>query len=687
MRIVTALFIFTYLGCFSQSSNFASKAKRLKATFNVHHFYTMDNSEKTSSEIIELFTENLDDRGVILIANDIKKLNEKGSELLVQIEAGKNDYEERAEKIYLSALKRTDSILSALTTKTLNFSENDTVYFLPYNSSIFYSPTLKYHGKRIERFIKSRSYERVLNTDGFEKLTEKEFNTKANEFSKSLIINFQKGIRELIEQSNKTVESTLLNAIALRYDPHSNYFTEEQNNEFKEALSSKVESFGFNLDEDADGNIIISEIEPGGSAWLSNQINEGDFFQSVIIAKTKYSNEDKTIIELVDKIINTEEKEILLIVKKQNGQIRNVKLVKQKVTSEENNVKGYVLKDDIKKVGYISLPSFYTDMDNNNLPGCANDVAKEILKLEKDSISGLIIDLRNNGGGSMLEAMNLAGIFVDEGPLFIYKEKNKKPTLNKDVNRGSIFKKPILVMINELSASASELFSNIVKDYNLGLVVGQTSYGKGTSQTLLPLDTSIINNKSLLEANKDFIKMTDGKFYRLNCSTHQGVGVVPDIFLPKFPSYATVKENQEKFYIKADTVVKKVMFNPNPPINISGVHSKYEERTRSSQEIKRFKQSADSLTAYLNTTQKVLIKFNEYKRYKLEGDKLFNSFESASRLKNPRIICLNNTFDEKLSNYNNQVKTFNEEIVKSIEGDILINESFSILIDLINQHK
>ena len=109
-------------------------------------------------------------------------------------------------------------------------------------------------------------------------------------------------------------------------------------------------------------------------------------------------------------------------------------------------------------------------MEENSLPGCANDVAKEILKLENDTISGLILDLRNNGGGSVKEAMNLAGIFIDEGPLFIIKEKNKRPGLIKDINRGSVFKKPVLVLINETSASASELFANIVKDYNLGVV-------------------------------------------------------------------------------------------------------------------------------------------------------------------------------------------------------------------------
>jgi len=681
MRKLFALLLLLQISCFSQNSNFSSKAKKLIGTFNVYHFYTMDNSEKTSSEITDLFISNLDERGIVLLQADIKKLNEKKGELLSGIQSGSDEYSEKSSKVYLNALKRTDSILSALSTKTLNFSENDTVYFLPYNSSVYFSPSVKYHAERIKRYVKCKSFDRVMNTDGYEKLSEKEFNTKAAEYSKTIISNFQTGLNEQIADANKTTESTLLNAIALRYDPHSNYFNEEQNKEFKEALSSKKESFGFYLDEDADGNIIIAGIEPGGSAWLSNQVNEGDLFQSVKIANLKINNDDKKIAEIENKINSTEEKEILLTIKKPNGQVKTVKLIKQKTTSDENNVKGYVLKQNEKKMGYISLPSFYTDMEDTHLPGCANDVAKEILKLEKDTIEGLILDLRNNGGGSMLEAMNLAGIFVDEGPLFIYKEKNRKPTLNKDINRGSIFKKPIVVMINESSASASELFSNIVKDYNLGLVVGETSYGKGTAQSLLPLDTNEINNKN--SRNTDFIKMTNGKFYRLNCSTHQGNGVVPDVFLPKYPSIAGYKESKEKYFIHADSVVKKVVFAPNKPFDITRVRSASEARINSSSEFKRFKQSADSLITYFNSLYKIPVRFAEYKKHKQEADKLFDSFENASFIKEPKIKCFNNTFDEKLNTYNEQVKQFNADVIKNIEKDIFINESFSILTDLI----
>jgi carboxyl-terminal processing protease len=654
-------------------------------TFNVHHFYWLDNSEKASAEVAQLFIENLDESGYFLLAGDVNKLREAGTSLLEDLSAGKEDYVNLASAIYLNALKRTDSVLSALSKKTLNFSENDTAYFFPYNSNAQYkySADISRHAKRIEKYVKVRCYERALNTEENERLNEKEFNTKAGGFSKTVTGNFQALVRDLIDLAVATTGATLLNAIALRYDPHSNYFTREQNKEFSKALSSRVETFGFYVDEDDDGNIIISHIEPGGSAWLSNQVNEGDFLQSLKAGNTRLAAGVNSLAEIEALLESTEEKNVLLTVKKANGQVKAVKLLRQKIASEDNSVKGYLLQNGALKVGYISLPSFYTDMENMTLPGCANDVAKEILKLEKDSISGLIIDLRNNGGGSMLEAMNLAGIFIDEGPLFIYRERNKKPTLVKDINRGSIFRKPIVVMINESSASASELFSNIVKDYNLGLVVGQTSYGKGTAQTVWPLDTSLLNNKRMAELNRDYIKITHAKFYRLNGSTHQGTGVVPDIFLPKLPSYAYFKESKEKFFIKPDSIVKKVIFNPNPPVNVAAFRKKSEQRINASPEFKRFTQSADSLTRFLNASEKVPLKFSEYTRHKAYSEKLFSAFENACKVEAPRFKCANNTFDEKLSSYNAMVKEFNVRIIQTIENDIQINETFSILTDLI----
>lgn len=671
----------------SQTISFYLKAKKLIGTFSVYHFKPIEISEKTSAEVTALFIKELDSRAIVLKQSDVNLLKKQEKELFKSIENNSDSYVENAHNIYLASLKTVDSVLTLLSTKMLNYNENDSAYFLPYNAGPAYSPSLKYHAKRVERYIKIRSYDRVCNQEGFEKLTEAEFNAKAQEFSKTILSSFHKNIKELISRSYKTVESSLLNALALRHDPHSNYFNEEQNKEFNKQLSTKVESFGIYFDDDDDGNIVVSYIEPGGAAWISNEINEGDIFMSFKSTGQTVTNENNTSEEIQNKLDNLADNRVTLTLKKQNGQLKTVKLIKQKITSTENTVKGYILKDKKSKVGYISLPSFYTDMEEHNLPGCANDVAKEILKLEGDTISGLILDLRNNGGGSMLEAMNLAGIFVDEGPLFIYKERNRKPTLQKDINRGTIFKKPLVVMINEGSASASELFSNIVKDYNLGIIVGQTSYGKGTAQSVIPLDTNVLSSKTAMAMNTDFIKITNGKFYRLNCSTHQGIGVVPDIDLPATPGYEFIKESKEEYYLSADSVVKKVVYTPNPPINSAEIKNKSTARVNQSEDFKRYKKTCDSLSLVLNSNRKVPIKFKEYRKYKMEQNRLFESINENLDCKTPVMECANNSFDKKLSEVNEQTKEFNQKIRESINKDLFLNETFNIITDIINQQQ
>jgi carboxyl-terminal processing protease len=677
-----AFFCIVQLTSFSQGGSFSSKAQKLIGTFSVYHYKPIAINETTSAETVDLFIKDLDNIGIILKQSDVNALQKDKAQLFEQINSNNEAYFKNAQSVYYNALFTVDSLLTVLSSKKINFTENDTAKSLALNAKTFYSPSIKYHLKRLERNIKSRSFERVANLDGYEKLTEQEFNDKASEFSKTIIANFQKNIKEMLAESNKTVESNLLNVIALRHDPHSNYFTQEQNKEFNKQLSAQVESFGFYLSEDDDGNIIVAYIEPGGSAWTSNEVNEGDLFISVRIAGNVITNEGNTADDIQEKLEKTNESKLDLTLKKQNGQLKTVKLIKQKTASVDNSVKGYVLKNKSGNIGYISLPSFYTDMEQNTAPGCANDVAKEILKLENDTITGLIIDLRNNGGGSMLEAMNLAGIFVDEGPLFIYKEKNKKPSLIKDINRGSIFKKPLVVMINETSASASELFSNIVKDYNLGLVVGQTSYGKGTSQTVLPLDTNLLRMRNSSAQATDFIKVTQAKFYRLNNSTHQGTGVIPDVALPSSPGYSIYKESKEAFFLESDVVTKNVVYTPNPAINVAVLQQKSTERVQKSADFKRYKLSSDSIVEFLSNPPKLVLKYKDFKKYKVFTDNLYASFENATQTKSGDIKCLNNTFDKKISEVSEQAKEFNAKVRESIEKDIFINEAFYIISDL-----
>lgn len=678
------ILLFVAITCKAQVNSFSTKAQKLLGVFNLYHVSPPPNNSEVSAEIVDLFIPELDNSGLILKQGDVLQLRKNNTELFNQINAGNSAYAQNASQVFLKALTSLDSLLVIMGGKALNFQESDTLYFLPPSAKRVYSANMKVHAKRVEKIVKYMAFEKVSNTEAFASMNEKEFNAKAQDLSKTVISSFRKMIRKRTAEADAIVETTLLNAICQRYDPHSNYFNEEQNKEFTTQLSASSESFGFLLMDNDEDQAIIASIEPGGSAWMSNEVNEGDLFISAKIGRLVISNEDQTAVDIQSTLNNSAEKSMTITIKKPNGILKTLKLVKQKTEVEDNNVQGYILKSEKLNIGYISLPSFYTNM-GETLPGCANDVAKEILKLEKDTIAGLILDLRNNGGGSMQEAINLAGIFIDEGPLFIYKEKNKKPSLVKDSNRGSIFKKPLAVMINETSASASELFANVIKDYHAGLIVGQRSFGKATAQVILPLDTQLAtkNNAQIT----DFLKITTGKFYRLNNSTHQGEGVIPDVEMPSLAGYSNFKENKEKYYLHPDSIVKKVMYFPAHEINADKIRTRSIDRRKTSNDFHRLENVSDSLSQAINLEQKVELKYTGYKKYKMDLDSLYEIFENSMTRKNSNVVCLNNTFDKKLTEVSSEMQEFNLKIRTDAEKDVFITELFEILKDFINQEK
>jgi len=307
----------------AQLNDFSSKAQKLIGTFNVYHLKPISINETTGAETVDLFINEIDENGFILKGTDINQLKENSAEFYNLIYKNNNDFANKVLTVYLVALNSMDSILAAMLVKKLDFTENDTLYSTPFSSPVYYSPNLKKHAKRIEKNVKNHCMERVVNTDGYEKYTEAEFIKKSQDFSKDIILNFQKKVKNLISVAPATIEASLLNAIALRYDPHSNYFNQQQNKQFSQHLSKQVETFGFYLDQDESGTIIVADITPGGSAWMSNNINDGDIFISLTIDNTTITNDGKTAEEVQDILDKSIGSKLTITLKKQNGQLKN----------------------------------------------------------------------------------------------------------------------------------------------------------------------------------------------------------------------------------------------------------------------------------------------------------------------------------------------------------------------------
>ncbi|HEY0769573.1 MAG TPA: S41 family peptidase, partial [Sphingobacteriaceae bacterium] len=277
------------------------------------------------------------------------------------------------------------------------------------------------------------------------------------------------------------------NALSNAFDPHTVYFSPTQMENFLSALSSEGYYFGFSVRESRSGEIEIANLLPGGPAWKSGEFHSGD-----VIEKLRWEGKEwmdlagVTEAEVDAKLSESNQSAMEFVLRKSAGLIKTVRLRKEKLNTEESMVKGFVLSGK-KKIGYISLPDFYSSWGDNEGAKCAGDVAAEILKLRKQNIEGLILDVRYNGGGSLLEAMNMTGIFIDAGPVGVERVKGMEPFTLKDSNRGTVYDGPLVIMVNGVSASASELVSAALQDYRRAIIVGSNTYGKATAQEMFSL--------------------------------------------------------------------------------------------------------------------------------------------------------------------------------------------------------
>lgn len=375
-------------------------------------------------------------------------------------------------------------------------------------------------------------------------------------------------------------------ALATCYDPHTDYFPPDIKTNFESELGNKQLAFGFALNEDDQGNAQIAKLAPGSPAFKSGGLNEGDKIQSVQWENKEPINVANAQAQEVNQVLSEPGgTKATLTVKKADGTTKQVTLHKEKLNTsdDEDRVRGFVLKG-AKTIGYISLPAFYEDWDDDRgLKGCANDVAKEVIKLKKENIEGLVLDLRYNGGGSMQEAIELAGIFIDIGPVGQIKSRTGKAETLKDMNRGTIFDGPLLLLVNGYSASASEMLAGTLQDYNRALIVGSPTYGKATAQDILPMDTTINIDTYNGKANADsYIKLTISRLYRVNGTTAQMSGVKPDIFLPEADGEGSEREANEKFALQPNTIDANKYYKPYPPLPIANLQAVAKKETDTS---------------------------------------------------------------------------------------------------------
>jgi carboxyl-terminal processing protease len=691
---LTGLHVLLFLsaGTYAQNApktTASSCSKKMDALWTVlqkKHIAPIQFNTEVAQQTIELLLSELDYRKIHFYESDRQTL-------FTQIQnikpSSANDLCKLVSTIstlYQTRVKESKTILETLAITELNFNENEIITFSS-GKRVF----MESKDKKTNRWSRIIKY-LVLNASYYTLDTlklngpnaPKDFLSDKNKTASVIITKELNKINALLNPSENftvTVENALLNAFCKRYDPHTEYYDYNTFKQFSEQLQSQVLTFGIFFGETDYGNLSIEYIAPGSMAWFSNIIQTGDLVTMIKLNQQIQDIAALTYSEANNLLQNEKYTTLELIVKEENGTIKTIKLKKEAIKFENNTVKSYIVKSD-KKIGYISIPSFYSDANNPNALGCANELSKEILKLKNEHIEGLIIDLRYNGGGSLDEAIGMSSLFIDIGPLFYVLDNTKKATLTKDVNRGTVYDGPLCIMVNGYSASASEIFSAAMQDNNRALIIGEQTYGKATGQGFVPLDTTISANKFSASDNMGIAKLTQIKLYRTTGISYQGKGVTPDITLPYLETLSQ-KENTEPFYLKGDSIAKKAVFPFPAALPVGVLNEKNSSRVRENAQYKYLTQVSDSLRKTQNDDIVIHLTasafWNDMKLLKKEAEKE----SAAGTYIRTGFDVYYNRLESDFLTYDANYKKLYTSYLDELKTDLILQQTYDIMCDFI----
>jgi carboxyl-terminal processing protease len=399
---------------------------------------------------------------------------------------------------------------------------------------------------------------------------EKNAAARSNAFSPVLEAKARQAVAKSVERlfnrlltaRSEEMESLFFNSLIAIFDPHSQYFPPRAKEDFDIDMSGTLEGIGALLGED-DGFIKVFDVIPGSPAWIQGLLKVED-----VILKVGQGDEEPvdivgmSVADAARLVRGPKGSLVRLTVRKPDGRIVAVSLVRNVVELQETYARSAVLTNDRlkKSFGYVYLPKFYHDFNRPAGRTAGDDVEKEIRRLVALGVDGMILDLRGNGGGALEDAVKLAGLFIEKGPVVQVRDRRSAPQVYEDRDGSVSFNGPLVVLVNSLSASSSEIVAAALQDYRRAVIIGSRTFGKGTVQVMLDLDRFLSADMADLKP-LGAIALTVQKYYRINGGSTQYKGVEPDIVLPDISDYLDVGERKQKNALPWDTVAP-LSFSP-----------------------------------------------------------------------------------------------------------------------------
>jgi carboxyl-terminal processing protease len=673
-------------------SKYAKVLRNVGELLEQGHYSPKKIDDAFSKSVLNKFIADLDNDKNILLQTDIDSFKVFETKIDDEIHGKEIQSFFKINDVYNQRLNETINLFKELFEKPFEFTKDENIVIDP--DKLSYPKTIaerkelwrkRFKYLALEKFVGLQE-EREKNKDkkGYLNKADSTLEREARESLKKQITRFftTKKTRETTDQNF----STFVNAITGVMDPHTDYMPPIDVRSFNESMSGSFYGIGAQLKED-DGKIKIASLISGGPAWKGGELKIED--EVIKIAQGNAEPVDVTgysVQDAVKLIRGAQAKtEVKLTVKRFDGSTKVITIIRDEIKLDDTFARSAIINGE-KKIGYIYLPEFYINFEKADGSRCSDDVAKEIEKLKAEKVDGIIMDLRGNGGGSLPEVVKMVGLFIEEGPICQVKGREDKPYQWRDKDKSILYNGPLTVMVDEFSASASEIFAAAIQDYKRGIIIGSSStYGKGTVQRNIPLNPDAENPAFANKQIEDLggVKLTLQKFYRVNGGATQLKGVTPDIVLPDRRDYLKMREKDNPNALVWDEISKSDYKPWESNMNSFAVAADEQARLSTNSRFNDIKTNLQLLEKYNN--KPISLNIKQYKEEQKQFKATYKQLEELFKL--PKALVVKNIVaDTTKFNATKDKADKNNAFLKSIGNDIYIDETVKVMNNMITQN-
>jgi carboxyl-terminal processing protease len=656
--------------------------KVLMQGLNSGHYQPEKVDDAFSKKVYALYLERLDYNKKFLLASDVQQLDKYKTAIDDQLKQGSYEFFDASAALIAKRMKESEAYYKEILAKPFDFTQDETIE--TDGEKLAYA---KDKAELKEAWRKQLKYQTLIRLSDIQKEQEKAAE-KGEGAEKKSVEQMEKEAREKVKKTYDDLYSrlakindedrrtTFINAVTNVYDPHTGYFPPKDKSNFDIEFTGRLEGIGASLQE-KDGQIKVMEIVPGSPSYLQGDLKPGDAIQ-----KVAQGNNEPVLVEgmrlddAIQLIRGKKGTEVRLTVQKPNGSTQVIPIVRDIIVLDEGYAQSAIINDK-EKIGYIKLPGFYADFQNKDGRFSGADVKKEVEKLKAAGMEGLILDLRNNGGGSLSDAVEMAGLFIEKGPIVQVKTAAGKAVVLDDRDPQVQYNGPLVVLVNANSASASEILAAAMQDYKRAVIVGSPTYGKGTVQQFFELDEAL---PAQFDPYKPFgaLKLTTQKFYRINGGTTQLRGVTPDVVLPDAYHYLEFGEKEQEYPLPFDEI-SPARYSPwtNSKLNISKVQANSKNRIAQNKSFNLIEESATRLKKQSDTTMRSL-SLEKYLAEERKAEEAAKRFEDAK--KTVPVLDVTRLQQDLQALGNDTAKVArNKEFMKGLKQDVYVEEAVAII--------